>query len=103
MAYNDRNPLEDGEDRPLLLSQNSGMSSMQVSSVLSIVHETDGILIVDPDVEFGGKKAREVLERNLLRKVDRRMSILVLIYILNCMFPSNFTVSYQILTLSVRH
>lgn len=73
MAYNDHNPpQEDGEDRPLLLSQHS-----------------DGVLIVDPDVEFGGKKAREVLERNLLRKVDRRMSILVLIYILNYIDRNN--------------
>jgi len=28
---------------------------------------------------------RQELERSLLRKLDRRMSILVLIYILNCM------------------
>lgn len=37
----------------------------------------------DPDAEFGGHEARRRLERRLLWKVDRRMSILVLIYILN--------------------
>ena len=36
-----------------------------------------------PDAEFGGRDAREKLERKLLRKLDLRMSILVVIYILN--------------------
>lgn len=39
---------------------------------------------LDLDADFGGKEARAVLERSLLRKLDRRMSILILIYILNC-------------------
>ena len=42
---------------------------------------------VDPidnkNVEYGGEEEKE-LERSLVRKLDRRMSILVLIYILNC-------------------
>lgn len=38
---------------------------------------------LDIDAEFGGKEARLRLERKLLRKLDMRMSILVLIYILN--------------------
>ena len=37
----------------------------------------------DPDAEFGGNEARKKLERRLLWKIDLRMSILVLIYILN--------------------
>lgn len=37
----------------------------------------------DFDFEFGGREARLILERRLLRKLDLRMSILVLIYILN--------------------
>ena len=37
----------------------------------------------DPDAEFGGHQARKKLERRLLWKIDLRMSILVLIYILN--------------------
>lgn len=37
----------------------------------------------DPDVEFGGTEARRVLEKKLLRKVDMRVSILIIIYILN--------------------
>jgi hypothetical protein len=38
----------------------------------------------DADLQFGGPKAREELEKKLLKKLDRRMSILVVIYILNC-------------------
>jgi hypothetical protein len=41
-------------------------------------HDTE-----DPNAEFGGAEARRVLERKLLRKIDLRMSILVVIYILN--------------------
>ena len=35
------------------------------------------------DVEFGGPEERGRLEKKLLRKIDTRMSILVVIYILN--------------------
>jgi hypothetical protein len=37
----------------------------------------------DTEADFGGREARLNLERKLLRKLDLRMSILVLIYILN--------------------
>ena len=37
----------------------------------------------DPDADFGGHEARKKLERRLLRKLDLRMSILIVIYILN--------------------
>jgi len=37
----------------------------------------------DPDAEFGGTEARKKLEKRLLLKLDARMSILVVIYILN--------------------
>jgi hypothetical protein len=37
----------------------------------------------DGDAEFGGTEERKKLERKLLRKIDLRMSILILIYILN--------------------
>lgn len=40
-------------------------------------------LVSDADAEFGGTEARKKLERRLLRKVDIRMSFLVLIYIPN--------------------
>lgn len=39
--------------------------------------------IVDPDAEFGGREERLRIERNLLWKVDIRMSMLIFIYILN--------------------
>ena len=35
------------------------------------------------DAEFGGHEARKKLEKKLLRKLDARMSILIVIYILN--------------------
>lgn len=38
---------------------------------------------VDPDDEFGGTERRKKLERKLLWKIDLRMSVLVVIYILN--------------------
>lgn len=37
----------------------------------------------DPDAEFGGTEERKALEKKLLWKVDLRMSILIVIYILN--------------------
>ena len=37
----------------------------------------------DPNEEFGGTEAREQMEKKLLRKLDLRMSILIIIYILN--------------------
>ena len=37
----------------------------------------------DTEAEFGGREARVGLERKLLRKLDMRMSILILIYIPN--------------------
>lgn len=37
----------------------------------------------DPDSDFGGREERVKLEKGLLRKLDVRMSILIVIYILN--------------------
>ena len=37
----------------------------------------------DPDAEFGGQEQRKVMEKRMLRRLDLRMSILVIIYILN--------------------
>ncbi|KAG7097006.1 hypothetical protein E1B28_004400 [Marasmius oreades] len=41
------------------------------------------------DIEFGGTQARQELERRLLHKVDTRMSILIVIYILNYIDRNN--------------
>ena len=46
-------------------------------------HSSDSGTALDPDAEFGGTEARRKLERRLLLKLDARMSILVVIYILN--------------------
>ena len=43
----------------------------------------------DADAEFGGTEARKRLEKKLLRKLDARMSILIVIYILNYIDRNN--------------
>ncbi|KIM90743.1 hypothetical protein PILCRDRAFT_59096 [Piloderma croceum F 1598] len=46
-------------------------------------------LNADPDAEFGGEEARKLLEKKLLWKLDLRMSILIVIYILNYIDRNN--------------
>ena len=46
-------------------------------------HHRDTETDLDPDAEFGGTEARKNLEKGLLLKLDARMSILVVICILN--------------------
>ncbi|KAF9075884.1 MFS general substrate transporter [Rhodocollybia butyracea] len=43
----------------------------------------------DPDAKYGGRESRMALERKLLWKIDTRMSILVIIYILNYVDRNN--------------
>ncbi|KZT29316.1 MFS general substrate transporter [Neolentinus lepideus HHB14362 ss-1] len=43
----------------------------------------------DLDAEFGGTEARRAMEKKLLRKLDLRMSILIIIYILNYIDRNN--------------
>ncbi len=43
----------------------------------------DGNGEIDVNAQFGGLEARQKLEKKLLRKLDARMSVLLLIYILN--------------------
>ncbi|KAG5646599.1 hypothetical protein DXG03_002903 [Asterophora parasitica] len=69
----------DHEQRPLLSHRTPAQD----------VHDTQGPTSLESDHEFGGKDARAKLERSLLRKIDRRMSILVLIYILNYIDRNN--------------
>ncbi|KAJ7744487.1 MFS general substrate transporter [Mycena maculata] len=58
---------DDSQDRPLLA----------------------GDLDIDTDAGFGGKHGRQQIESRLLTKLDTRMSILVLIYILNYIDRNN--------------
>jgi hypothetical protein len=60
--------------RTPLLKHNTGQTAMN----LTVWDAAD-----DVNAEFGGTAARRELEKGLLWKVDKRMSILVLIYILN--------------------
>lgn len=46
-------------------------------------HNRDSGTASDPDAEFGGTEARKKLEKRLVFKVDIRMFIIVIIYILN--------------------
>ena len=46
-------------------------------------HSKDSEAALDQDAEFGGTEARKKLERRLLLKLDIRMFILIVIYILN--------------------
>ncbi|KAJ2931581.1 hypothetical protein H1R20_g5434, partial [Candolleomyces eurysporus] len=55
----------------------------------SISHQENADSVKDRDAEFGGPEARRILERKLLLKVDLRMSIMVLIYILNYIDRNN--------------
>ncbi|KAI4520838.1 MFS general substrate transporter, partial [Schizophyllum commune Loenen D] len=43
----------------------------------------------DPDAEFGGTERRKKIERKLLLKIDLRMSIFIVIYILNYVDRNN--------------
>ena len=55
-----------------------------------------GTAPLDVDAEFGGREARLLLERKLLRKLDVRMSILVLIYILNYVRPFHSIICWPV-------
>jgi len=50
----------------------------------------------DPDAEFGGIEGRRALERRLLWKIDLRMSILVVIYILNYVRHSSLCLQFTL-------
>ncbi|KAF9646956.1 MFS general substrate transporter, partial [Thelephora ganbajun] len=67
------------------------LSSGQEESdpLLSSSNVRDSETALDPDAEFGGTEARKKLERRLLLKLDARMSILVIIYILNYIDRNN--------------
>ena len=64
-------------------------------------YNKDSEAALDSDGEFGGTEARKRLERKLLSKLDARMSILVVIYLLNCVsctLQMNFSVCIRMLT-----
>ncbi|KAI5124935.1 hypothetical protein M0805_007362 [Coniferiporia weirii] len=50
---------------------------------------TDDVNANDTDAEFGGREARRIIERKLLWKLDCRMSVMVVIYILNYIDRNN--------------
>ena len=59
------------------------MSRSSVDKDDALTAQLDPALQDDPDAEFGGHEARKKLEARLLRKLDARMCILIIIYILN--------------------
>lgn len=54
-----------------------------IDAVEEIGDQPPELLISAGDEEFGGTEERKKLEKKLLRKLDLRMSILIVIYILN--------------------
>ncbi|GLB33756.1 putative MFS general substrate transporter [Lyophyllum shimeji] len=73
------------EERPLL-SRRPGLGEHGYDDTQAEPNYPNGL---EPDQEFGGTEARAQLERSLVRKLDRRMSILILIYILNYIDRNN--------------
>jgi len=64
-------------------------------------HSRDSETALDPDAEFGGADARRKLEKRLLLKLDARMSILVVIYILNYVSLESSMASRRVLRFSL--
>lgn len=64
-------------------SQSIKSSSSLEKGVQPIDEKSVNPINEDPDAEFGGAEARKQLERKLLWKIDLRMSIMIIIYILN--------------------
>ncbi|EPT03628.1 hypothetical protein FOMPIDRAFT_86900 [Fomitopsis schrenkii] len=62
-----------------------------VDATVEKVEDLESVQVAeeDPDAEFGGAEARRKLERKLLLKLDARMFILVIIYILNYIDRNN--------------
>lgn len=66
------------ENSPLLPPIMSSIHKAEFQDEEQRVETTD-----DPNAEFGGTEARKQMEKKLVRKLDLRMSILIIIYILN--------------------
>ncbi|KIK65313.1 hypothetical protein GYMLUDRAFT_239857 [Collybiopsis luxurians FD-317 M1] len=77
MSQHDRSSIE-----PQVNAESSPLLSNHYTSTDEEVQE-------NPDAVFGGTEARKKLERSLLRKLDTRMTILILIYILNYIDRNN--------------
>ena len=62
------------------------MASSKEASI-EVIERPDGddglVIAVDGDRDFGGLEEQQELERKLIRKIDLRMSILIVIYGLN--------------------
>lgn len=68
----------DEQEQPLLETSDPGQPLRSFTLLKLTLH------LAGPELGFDEPAQREQLERQLLRKVDKRMSILILIYILNC-------------------
>jgi hypothetical protein len=83
--------LPRGEDYRADLEWVVSSSMKSTTTLMGQVNEDLGAeerpATLDVDAEFGGREARLELERKFLRKLDMRMSILVLIYVLNYVRP----------------
>ena len=63
------------------------MTSSKSPALAGIVEQSEVAVETNPsanaDAEFGGCEARRRLERQLVRKLDMRLSILVVMYVLD--------------------
>ncbi|CAL1701087.1 unnamed protein product [Somion occarium] len=79
-------PSSSEECSPLLPHVLSYEKGKDKDNDLAILENQDNII---GDEEFGGTEARRRLEKKLVRKLDARMSILIVIYILNYIDRNN--------------
>lgn len=65
------------------MSDQNAFTKADIDVVEEIGDQPPELLVNAGDEEFGGTEERKKLEKKLLRKLDLRMSILIVIYILN--------------------
>lgn len=77
-----------GEISPLLPHHSAGQLRNFIDAIITDCLPTEEAFVLqdsdDTRASFGDAELREKLERNLLRKLDTKLSILILIYVLNC-------------------
>ena len=65
------------------MSDQNAFTKADIDVVEEIGDQPPELRVSAGDEEFGGTEERKKLEKKLLRKLDLRMSILIVIYILN--------------------
>ena len=84
-------------------SADSERALLEVSLMGQDLELDTGTAPLDVDAEFGGREARLLLEQRLLRKLDVRMFILVLVYTFNYVGPFQHSFVGRLTTLIFVH